>query len=69
MRNTASPLTNPVTLNLFQGPSCRHAPERAGASMETFGMGGASGHETVRAEQWTLKQVQGDEIGEWGVGL
>jgi len=67
--DTASPHTNPVTLNLFQGPSCRHAPERAGAAMEACGTGGASGHGTARAEKWTLKQVQGDEMGEWSVSL
>ena len=38
-----------VTLNLFQGPSCRTPGSRNGA--------------LALAEKWTLKQVQGDEEG------
>ena len=69
MIRAASPNTNPVTLNLFQGPSCRHAPERSVARWAAFGLGSGSALATKLAEKWTLKQVQGDEIGEWGVGL
>ena len=42
----------PVTLNAFQGPSCRTPGAPIGAS--------------VLAEKWTLKQVQGDDEGECG---
>jgi hypothetical protein len=53
--------TNPVTLNLFQGPFGRTGrsavgkPDRAVCSSDAASEGGA---------RWMLKQVQHDEIGE-----
>ena len=55
--------TAPVTLNLFQGPSRRHAPERAAVRLDARCAHSVSPRKTVCAEKWTLKQVQGDEIG------
>jgi len=52
-----------VTLNLFQGPSCLHAMERAVARLLACGKSGASRRVTALADKWTLKRVQGDEIG------
>jgi hypothetical protein len=53
-----------VPLNLFQGPWCRRFPSgqvntHLAAGWRARRMGSAS------AEGWTLKQVQGDEIGAW----
>ena len=57
-------LTNPVTLNLFQGPSGRTGGANRTGTLATgllaaqhFGWGA----------KWTLKQVQGDETGGWSV--
>ena len=52
----------PVTLNLFQGPLCLHAPKRAEARLDTRGTRCGLAERTALANKWTLKQVQGDEI-------
>ena len=69
MMGAALPHTNPVTLNLFQGPWRGHALERAVARWAACGMDGISGRALVLAEKWTLKQVQGDGMGDWRVAL
>ncbi len=49
---------NIVTLNLFQGPSCRKpGASRIGANREFFARKPRSGCD----EKWVLKQVQDDE--------
>ena len=52
--------TNPVTLNLFQGPSGRKLGARRTATQPTAWPANAR---SDCAEKWTLKQVQGDEYG------
>ncbi len=64
MRSHIPAQTTPVTLNLFQGPLCLHAPKRAMARLEACGSRGVSAEGTGLAARWTLKQVQGDELGE-----
>jgi hypothetical protein len=51
-------LTNPVTLNLFQGPSLRKPGARGRKQAEGLGAYLAN---TALAARWTLKQVQGDD--------
>ncbi len=55
---------NPVTLNLFQGPSGRkRGAIGRGAHLTARLATQASG----RGAKWTLKQVQGDDIGKAGL--
>jgi hypothetical protein len=61
--------TNPVTLNLFQGPSGRQDRSERYARNLTKGWRGLSNERTGWAEKWTLKQVQGDELGRGSVIL
>ena len=60
MPNPFAFATNPVTLNLFQGPSGRalSAKRRGGVLVSSFASQ-CSGN----GAKWTLKQVQGDDNG------
>ena len=50
------------TLNLFQGPlGSKFGASRMGAKVADLLTIARSGSE----DKWTLKQVQGDELGEW----
>ena len=55
---SATNITIPVTLNLFQGPSGRkYSVIRSGGMAASFRAAQSIG----RGAKWTLKQVQGDE--------
>ena len=61
MSAAKSNLSGPVTLNLFQGPSGR---KRGAIRKDTRPTGRLAMARSVSAETWTLKQVQGDLVGE-----
>jgi hypothetical protein len=52
---------NPVTLNLFQVPSCRKPRGPVGMPSGAILL---PNNASACAEKWTLKQVQGDDEGE-----
>ena len=59
------PKDQTVTLNLFQGPSCNTPGECGqGATLRRRGAASRQAEGSVLAEEWALKQVQGDEKGE-----
>jgi hypothetical protein len=53
-----------VTLNLFQGPSCR---KRGAVGQGASRTGRAGFVPTMQSAKWMLKQVQHDEHGNGGV--
>ena len=60
MFSCSSNQTNPVTLNSFQGPAVR---EPRADRRRTVPTGLLAKARTGLGAKWTLKQVQGDEIG------
>jgi hypothetical protein len=53
-------LSPSVMLNLFQYPSCR--TDRSVVDGAAMRLGWLQHEGSVWAEEWTLKQVQGDEV-------
>ena len=59
-------LIHPVTLNLIQGPSGRMRCSILKGNQPAAQLAKAR---SVSGAKWTLNQVQGDEVGDWGVAL